>query len=144
MANDLQIADTAAAWASWVEMVPAEERMVLATEIAKYDTSTFEGLARLQTSLLAMLISGKVSTAVVTTAMPLLKELQTTLFMIHKYQEQGPMVAGAMMRQVTTELMTAVKPVSGRFITSNREQLELGSGVDGSVEVPSVSIEDDE
>lgn len=128
----MQLADASAAWIQWIERVEPEERAAVAELLAKYDTTTFEGMSVFLHEMIVQLFAGKVSPVVITAALPLLKELQTSLFMVHKFNNNQPEMMGVSLRQTTQELFAAVKPVNANYrITKKEDPLLIDA-----VEVP--------
>lgn len=121
--TSMQIADSSVAWVQWLEQVGVEDREATAQLLAEHDTSSFEGLVQLQKGILIQVLTGRISPVILDSIQPLLRDMMTNLYTIHKDQGNSQEVVAFSVRRNVEELVAAVKPVSMRITQSSGDQI---------------------
>lgn len=131
------VAEAAAAWAQWRDIVGQEQMMVVAELLQKYDVGTYAGMAMFLQEMVVNALRGSIDPTMLKSIMPYVKELQTTLYMMHK--ETGTTHnLGMTMRHSVTEILQAYRPVEGKYTRSIGDQV-MNPELPDAPKVPSLA-----
>ena len=119
-----EVADTAAAWTSWMDTVPVEDRARIGELLAEHDCSEIEGAIMFQQQLLVQLLKGRVAPVVIMAAIPLLDRLTTHLAMLHRLHGSPEGMVEVSVRETIREAWSNVKRVEGNYRTSPPNVIE--------------------